>query len=235
MNREEKIEINNKKIWIDNNDWRGRRIKELKGTQSDKIQCLKKVVENEDIDLFLDIGANYGEFSLQLCDLGIDIICFEPNPICDNLLNKTFKDYDNVKIIKAGVGKTTSISNFFYSENYSGGGSLSENVIKKCPDALNEVKSIQTQIYSLDDYLINNNISKKQYKNILMKIDVEGYEDEVIKGSKHLLSKCENWKALIEINKVAVTNAGKNWDEWINIFNNFKKYEDFKSDILIGK
>ena len=56
MNREEKIEINNKKIWIDNNDWRGRRIKELKGTQSDKIQCLKKVVENEDIDLFLDIG-----------------------------------------------------------------------------------------------------------------------------------------------------------------------------------
>ena len=169
--KEELVEVFNKKIYVDVSEWRGNRVKELKGTQREKIDELKKIVIEENIDMFLDIGTNYGEFAISLVDLNIPIICFEPNPICVEMLNKTFKNMNDVNPLP---------------------------------------------------------------KNILLKIDVEGFEDEVLEGCKNLLNKCK-WKALVEINPQAIKKAKKKWGEG-DILNNFnaKKYKDFGSDIIIG-
>jgi len=230
--KEELVEVFNKKIYVDVSEWRGNRVKELKGTQREKIDELKKIVIEENIDMFLDIGTNYGEFAISLVDLNIPIICFEPNPICVEMLNKTFKNMNDVNIINGAAGLSDGVKSFFYSKNYSGGGSFGKEVIQSCKDSKGDVSEISTQVYRIDNF-INNNYHPLP-KNILLKIDVEGFEDEVLEGCKNLLNKCK-WKALVEINPQAIKKAKKKWGEG-DILNNFnaKKYKDFGSDIIIG-
>jgi len=230
--KEELIEVFGKEIYVDVDEWRGNRVKELKGTQGNKIKELKNIIETEQIDMFLDIGANYGEFAISFTDLDIPIICFEPNPICAKMLNKTFKDRDNVEIIEGAAGLNNELKSFFYSKNYSGGGSFGKEVIQACSDSKGEIDEISTQVYRIDDFIINN--YNPLPKNILLKIDVEGFEDEVLEGCKNLLNQIK-WKALIEVNHRAINNAKKNWgiDNFIKDFN-AKIYKDLSGDILIG-
>jgi FkbM family methyltransferase len=230
--KEELISCFNKQIYVDVDEWRGNRVKELKGTQPEKIKELQHIVESQQIDMFLDIGANYGEFAICLADYNIPIVCFEPNPICAKLLNKTFKNIPNVVIVEAAAGIADGIKSFYYSKNYSGGGSFAKNVIQRAHHSKGEVEEIQTQVYRIDNYITNNYPNLP--KNILLKIDVEGFEDEVFEGCKNILDKC-NWKALIETNMSAVQNANKDYIQWYKNFIPYTVYKNFNNgDILIG-
>lgn len=228
----EVLEIFGKKMYIDTNDWRGRLIKQNKGTQHDKIKSLSKIIENEKIDLFIDVGGNYGEFSLAISSYGIPVICFEPNPICFELLKKTFEDIQNVTLVRAACGSNEENRKFFYNEAYSGGGSFGKGVIQNANNISGPILELETPVYRVDKYVSQN--IQDYPKNILMKIDVEGFEDEVFNGTSELLSNVR-WKALIETNRSAVTNAGKNYNEWYKTFSDYTVYQKFSdSDILIG-
>jgi len=230
--KEELVNVFDKKIYVDVDEWRGNRVKQLNGTQGNKIEALKAIIKTEPIDMFLDIGANYGEFAVSLADFNIPTVCFEPNPVCLKMLNKTFKDIDNVKIIEGAAGLSNEFKSFFYSKNYSGGGSFGKEVIQTCPDSKGEVDEISTQVYRIDDFIINN--YNPIPKNILLKIDVEGFEDEVFEGCKNLLNQVK-WKALVEVNPRAISKAKKNWNinNFIRDFN-AKIYKDLREDIIIG-
>lgn len=135
--------------------------------------------------LFLDVGANYGTHSLLFLSVGIPIIAFEPNRTCLPYfkaaceLNGFAGQWEQV-----AVGNGTGYLELVYPEKETWLGMVSSSA--ELPNhelsKIGNLKAERVQLKALDDYY-----DVIPYKNILIKIDAEGYEQEVIRGAKKLL------------------------------------------------
>lgn len=137
-------------------------------------------------DVFLDIGANVGHYSLLASGVKkCNTIAIEPVPKTFAKLNEQIalnKLESKILALNIGVGNECAILNF----------SVDKNTMNRIVDA--EYKNaVQIPVKTIDSICKEKNIS-------LMKIDVEGYEKFVLEGSQTTL-KNENLKAIIiEIN-----------------------------------
>jgi len=132
----------------------------------------------------LDIGGNIGQFSItahQLLDrLGVNnplIDVFEPNPAPFDVLSHNTKDMGGITIYNVGVGPKDSKKTLYYEENRSGTGSFDQ---KNTMSIGANIKEQQVSITA--------NIQKYTgtSKYDLIKIDVEGFEYEVLRGLRGL-------------------------------------------------
>jgi len=158
-------------------------------------------------DLAVDCGSNTGYTSLffsQCVGKNGSVYCFEPQP--DNakaaIVNIKMNNCKNVTIENVALGAKKGIVNFIDVPNGSVG-------------VLEDTKSIKVQMTTLDDYF------SKIHPNFL-KIDVEGYEIEVLKGGKRILS--ENPKLDIEIHCAAYQNRESGVAELLSLIN-ISKYD----------
>jgi FkbM family methyltransferase len=120
----------------------------------------------EDGDVVVDVGFNYGFFSLDALQYNPSkIIAFEPNP---NLCKK-YKHYLNdPKIELHEVGLSDKIERVtFYENEYSGRGTTISDVNKT--DVLS---SFEVQMVSVNEFIKTNSIDKIDY----LKVDCEGGE-----------------------------------------------------------
>ncbi len=118
----------------------------------------------------LDIGANIGNHSHYFSRIFSKVIAFEPSSIIFKLLEINTEDLSNVRIEKIALGSRNSES-ILYS-NTSNYGSSS---IIKDHDSFQMQEKIN--IKRLDDF----NLETQSVS--LMKIDVEGFEFEVLSGA----------------------------------------------------
>lgn len=129
-------------------------------------------------DIFFDIGAHVGYYSLIASKFCKKIIAFEPVKSNFELLKKNIKinKIINVKTIKTIISdKNKNKENIYLSDNESGNHSL----IKEKENSQFEIVSSIT----LDNYCLRSNIMPN-----VIKIDVEGAEYKVIKGAKKILN-----------------------------------------------
>lgn len=132
----------------------------------------------------LDIGSNCGAFSLKLARQGIikdykgfEIHAFDPNPeiakvFRQNLnLNKPLKDY--VHFHQTGLGSEKKEISFTFDRNNSGAGRISEN------------GAHNINLTTVDEFITKNHLKDISF----IKIDVEGYEPEVLKGAVKTIKK----------------------------------------------
>lgn len=138
-------------------------------------------------DTFFDVGANAGSYTILASGIcGSRTLSFEPSPDTYEILAKNVnlnRLSDKVKILNSGVGNDQIILTF------TSGHDTTNHVIIE--PTVNQ-KSISVPVVKLDSYL--------NQQPILLKIDVEGFENEVIKGAKKLLA--QNWvkAVIIELN-----------------------------------
>ncbi|MEH1008510.1 FkbM family methyltransferase [Winogradskyella sp. ECml5-4] len=143
------------------------------------IELLEKKYNDLNNILILDIGANFGYLSLvwakSICKTG-KVISFEPNKNVYNSLLKSIEINNLNKIIlleNFAVGNENKSVNLFF-EN-----STTSNVIES-----NISQSLGTiRMIKLDDYIKNQKLKKCD----LVKIDVDGIELDILKGSIDLL------------------------------------------------
>jgi FkbM family methyltransferase len=133
-------------------------------------------------DLFIDIGANIGSYTLLASgQVGCTAIAIEPVPSTYTLLennitlNNLQTNVTTMNIALGGEDGTISFTSALDTTNH---------VATK-----NEKDTIQVPMSRLDAITLNK-------MPTLLKIDVEGFETEVIKGSKETLQK-ETLKAII--------------------------------------
>lgn len=128
-------------------------------------------------DLVYDVGANIGNRVESFLDLKCKVVAVEPQPDCINELRRKFGNL--IKIAEVGLGASESEKTMYIS-NANTISSLSEEWIKSVKESRFSQyewnKEIQIKLTTLD-FLI-----KKYGSPKFCKIDVEGYELEVLKG-----------------------------------------------------
>jgi FkbM family methyltransferase len=132
--------------------------------------------------LFIDVGANYGTHTILFLLHEIPVLAFEPNSecfskfksICD--LNSLQGDWEMV-----ALGNYVGEIELLYPEQQTWMGSTA-NDLKGSLGLFGAVKKQRVPVRRLDDYLPNLPLGK-----ILIKIDAEGSELDVLRGSAELL------------------------------------------------
>ena len=132
-------------------------------------------------DVVLDIGTNFGTTILQFADLvGKDGVTygFEPDPINFAICKTNLKlnDHSNVFVENVGLGSENGkVSLIVDTESNRGGNRIGV--------ASQDKESHEIDICVLDEWVGSRDIQRID----LIKIDVEGYEMEVLKGASNVL------------------------------------------------
>lgn len=181
------------------------------------IHCLKKN------DIFIDCGANLGLYTILASKvIGSNSIAFEPHPETVkrfisqlNINNIT----DKVKIINKAIGDKISEIKFSNTKD-----ALRRKIIQD--NDYEKYNSIQVKMTTLDYELPN----IKQ--DFIIKMDLEGFEYNALKGALSILEN-KNLKAIIiEIDKAKINSI----NELLSKFNFFPiEYHPKKRKIEISK
>ena len=149
------------------------------------IEHKQQLVQNR-FNTLIDIGANKGQFALiaRYYNPKAKIYSFEPLEKPTKLFNKIFKSDQNIILHNAAVGPVKKKIKMHVSKRIDSSSLLpiGENQSFLFPGT---EESHKEGIYVAPlDHFINNEDLKSP---IFVKIDVQGYELEVLKGSKSLI------------------------------------------------
>jgi FkbM family methyltransferase len=162
------------------------------------------------IDTFIDIGANIGYYTLLFASKNIKTYSFEPNLENYNILTRNLKINNFNKSLAYNLGLSDSLGElkFYYRKEKSGHGTFNEKIVQQ--QNLNLCKAIKVD--KLDNIYIQGN-------NIMLKIDIEGYELNAIKGMLNLLNTNKIKVFCIEISRKFYGNEIEK--EIINLLKNY--------------
>lgn len=130
--------------------------------------------------IFIDIGAASGHVSRRVAPRFSKCVCFEPSKKNYEELMKNIKNekLNNVISYNYALGSKMETKTFYCSENNPYDNRFSRDVKEKfIPDLV--------QVVKLDDICDDLRINEE----CIIKIDVQGYELEVMRGSTKLLEK----------------------------------------------
>lgn len=142
-----------------------------------KEQLYKNFVENG--DLVFDVGANVGNRIEPMLNIGAKIVAVEPQPNCVEILKQKFDK--KILIESVGIGETSTTLEMFIASD-STISSFSNEFIEKTKKTRFKNyewnKSIKVPIVTLESLIEKYGVPK------FCKIDVEGFELQVLKGLK---------------------------------------------------
>jgi FkbM family methyltransferase len=157
-------------------------------SNSDELR-LKKLLELKQIDLVIDVGANDGRYGKMLREIGYrgKIISFEPlETPYKKLLQKSKRDKDWIVADRMAIGESDDFTEINISNNIDSSSilNMSQNHLDASPESVYIAKE-KIQVRSLDGLM--NEVIHEGYSNGFIKIDVQGYEWQVLKGAQKLI------------------------------------------------
>lgn len=151
-----------------------------------------------DKEIFIDVGANIGTYSVMLAGKGLNVIAFEPAYESFKALNINMMLNGLEKKLRAfnfGLSSENRKAGFHYDPMNTGASHLdflpfeNENFAERAIHTEIEIRRFDDL---MDQLYINPS------KKVLMKIDVEGMEGDVIEGAKKFISTQKNLTMVIE-------------------------------------
>ena len=149
---------------------------------------ISRLLKSKNDCLVIDVGGNVGQFGLDLRRYGYrgNILSIEPTSPYFEILSDNVKKYGPWETLKASIG---------YEEgkvkiNVSGNDGLSSSILETSSVHISEfptsasVDVQETEVMKLKSLLIQRGINPR---SVFLKIDVQGYELEVLKGCEELL------------------------------------------------
>jgi FkbM family methyltransferase len=156
--------------------------------------------------VIVDVGANHGDFAnaASTCFPEAEVMVVEPLPKMQIYLDKIIRDqHKNWRLIKCALGAEPGTFPLFIDKEHDDIGSLvgfSPEYLKTNPKAQSSEKLV-CEVRTLDKIAGEAKIDRID----LLKIDVEGFEFEVIKGASHILGKTN--AVIVEVSLVRKTGG----------------------------
>lgn len=135
------------------------------------------IINKFKINTSVDVGSNTGKWTYYLSKVSAQVISFEPTFLLFKLNKKLFSNIKKITTFNCALG------------------SANANAIIKVPDSNLDEASIgkkfksQVQVSTESVRIVRGDKILKNKKIDLIKIDVEGYEIEVLKGLKETIKK----------------------------------------------
>jgi len=153
-----------------------------------EIRLAKYLIKNLHSDsTFIDVGAHYGYFSLIASDIVKDgkVYSFEPSSKSFNILKRNVSSITNVTIFNKAVSQGNTPIAFYEFDNLH-----SEYNSTQISQFENEdwFKAIKPNMQKIDSISLSTFCTDNSIYPDIIKIDVEGFENEVIKGAENLLT-----------------------------------------------
>ena len=147
---------------------------------NNSIKLINTYIEHDNDCVILDIGSNFGFLSLvwasSICKNNGRVFSFEPNFNVYSSFEKSINEnnLNNVIVVNnMAVGSKNGTIDIYLNNTTS-------NIISN-----NEAnKSVEIEMIAIDSYIEQNNIKRCD----LIKIDVDGIEHDILKGSINTLS-----------------------------------------------
>jgi FkbM family methyltransferase len=177
------------------------------------IGLINTVIESLKVDLVLDVGANSGQFAIELRQAGYKnkIVSFEPlTDAYSKLLKNAKNDSDWFVHDRCAIGDYDGIAEINISGNSVSSSILPmlQKHIRAAPSS-NFLGREQIKIFKLDtvvdDYLTD-------LKKVFLKIDTQGFEWKVLNGAATTLTRVDG--LLIEL---SLTNLYEGQHLWLDV------------------
>lgn len=150
----------------------------------------KKWLLNSNIRTVIDIGASVGEFTAIYAELFPDaqIYAFEPLPDCFEELKLIANNYERIEPYNIALGNKEGRLKFHRSSwvPASSFREMTDLHKKNYPHSAGS-ETVEVDVKTLDKVFENVHLDE----NILIKMDVQGFEDEVIKGGIETIKKAK--------------------------------------------
>jgi len=145
------------------------------------VYLMRRILSGIDNPVYMDVGANIGNHLLPVAHLVKKAIAFEPNPLMLRKLEGNLKTnkIENILLFNFGDSNKNEDLPFYSNPTNPGAGSFVE--AEHSPDRPTTENILSVKI---GDEVVNNiELTRLDF----VKIDVEGYEYEVITGLKNTL------------------------------------------------
>jgi FkbM family methyltransferase len=191
-------------LWIDKKCWNSLYLR----YESSTANVIRSNVHSG--DTFWDVGANVGLFSLfaaKIVGAKGDVVAFEPSPEAFNLLRDNTKGISTVRPLPYGIGSQNGTVEMAVQGASSGSSfvkevtELSQQYHKGIP-----IRSVPVRVYKMDA------IAQEAPRPNVIKIDIEGFEVEALKGGEQLLADARPI-LIIEIHPLQIGLCGSHEDE----------------------
>lgn len=170
-------------------------------------------------DVFYDIGANIGMFSLSVAkmyDEQVKTYAFEPSfsTFAALVRNVIANKFDNsIFPHSIALGSKAGVRNFNYASIISGDAVHAlDKTVNQRGDAFSPIFSQQMISFPLDELVENFSFSPPTH----IKIDVDGGELEIIEGMKRTLKRPEIKSVMVEVTENM--EEGSNYKKTLNLF-----------------
>jgi len=144
---------------------------------------VSRVISKKHGDIFVDVGANVGFYSLLLHRNFGKVIAVEPHPTNMRVLMKNIRcmHAENITCVQMAVSERDGDTVRFYPGSHDGAHSLLRG------SSITEQQYLQVKTVTLSGLL------RDIRKVDLIKVDVEGAEWKVLEGSMSVIDRIESW------------------------------------------
>jgi FkbM family methyltransferase len=172
------------------------------------------------IDVVIDVGANSGQFAKKIAPLFPDaqLYCFEP-------LTEPFEELrcwadtksGRVTVFNKALGDIEGNVEMFLHQNHTASSSMlkTTELTKQYYPATREQRRVKVRQETMDSLLLD---KLDNQSGILVKLDVQGYEDKVIAGGTALLK-----SALACIVEVSIDGLYENQTSFSTLLSSFEQ------------
>jgi FkbM family methyltransferase len=142
----------------------------------------------------IDVGSHIGIFTLYFSKAVGEtgkVISFEPNPETFAILckNVEMNGLSNVSPVNLGLGEKRDTLLLVYGEHNGAVGTMHKAIQEQLPNKYwgIKLKTCTVQVHPLDEYILTNSLPDPDF----VKIDVEGYEYNVLLGMQDTIRRCK--------------------------------------------
>ena len=148
------------------------------------------LLKSLEVDGIIDVGANRGQFTLacRITKPKIPVVAFEPIPHEAHTFRKIHGQASNVTLIESALGEVTDVAILHLSKSADSSSLLpiGRRQTEYFRDTA-EVGTIKVSVQRLDDLSVHWRGRSSQ----LLKLDVQGYELNVLRGAAQTLGSCK--------------------------------------------